>query len=306
MSYEGEMLKKFGMPSREEVEKDLIVTFFKHNGALKEFGEGEEIVDEIADNFSLNEEQREAYLETIYRKENRVKKSNLWHRLLYRAADNLAKEKLISRPKKTFQLTNKREWMLTEEGYDKAIKIIGIPISQKDELPIKSYEVEKFAQKLKKGQKPNNYSPFDKKRRKNAIDKTFSIRKRGFRQAVIELYDYKCAVCGLKLTAPNNDNWEVQAAHIVPHSFNGKDDIWNGLSLCRFHHWTFDVGWFGLSDNFEILVSSKASQIPKKMGKSWDYDLLTKLSNSKVLFPESRELWPDIGAVEWHRNNILK
>jgi hypothetical protein len=33
---------------------------------------------------SLNQEQRTAYLETIYKKENRVKKSFLWHRLLFR------------------------------------------------------------------------------------------------------------------------------------------------------------------------------------------------------------------------------
>lgn len=100
--------------------------------------------------------------------------------------------------------------------------------------------------------------------------------------------------------------WEVQAAHIVPHSYNGKDDIWNGLSLCRFHHWTFDVGWFGLSDNFEIIVSNKLSQIPESMGKSWNFNLLTKLSTGTVQFPQNEELWPDVGAVKWHRENILK
>ncbi len=115
MSYEGQMLEKLEMPTKSDVEKSLLKTLFKHNGTVKEFGAGEEIVDEIAKEFNLSNNQRDAYLETIYRKENRVKKSNLWHRLLFRAADSLAKEKLVSRPTLTASLTNKKEWMLTEE-----------------------------------------------------------------------------------------------------------------------------------------------------------------------------------------------
>ncbi len=60
MSYESNMLLKFGMPARGEVEKALIITLFKHNGVVKEFAAGEEIVNEIADKFSLNENQKSA------------------------------------------------------------------------------------------------------------------------------------------------------------------------------------------------------------------------------------------------------
>jgi len=91
MSYEGKMLKELNMPLRKEVEQALLKALFRHNGVIKEFGSGEEIVDEIADDFKLNEEQRTTFLETVYRKENRVKKSLLWHRLLFRAADSLSK-----------------------------------------------------------------------------------------------------------------------------------------------------------------------------------------------------------------------
>ncbi len=76
MSYEGNMLEDLKMPSRKEVENALLKSLFKHNGVIKEFGAGEEIVEEIADDFGLNEQQKNAYLETIYRKENRVKKSS--------------------------------------------------------------------------------------------------------------------------------------------------------------------------------------------------------------------------------------
>ena len=109
MSYERKMLEDLKMPTQREVEQALLKSLFNNNGVIKEFGAGEKIVEEIANDFGLNEEQRTAYLETIYKKENRVKKSYLWHRLLFRAADSLAKEKLVSRPTQTILLTNKKE-----------------------------------------------------------------------------------------------------------------------------------------------------------------------------------------------------
>jgi hypothetical protein len=138
MSYEGKMRKDFAMPSKEEVENALLKTLFKHNGVIKEFATGESIVNEIADEFYLNNLQRTVQLERIYRKEDRIVKTPLWHRLLYRAADELAKEKLVSRPTSTVLLTNKKEWMLTEKGFEQALKLLNIPIAQKEFLPTKS------------------------------------------------------------------------------------------------------------------------------------------------------------------------
>ena len=80
MSYESKMLKELQMPLRKEVEEALLKALFRHNGVIKEFSSGEKIVDEIAEEFELDKKQRNAYLETVYQKENRVKKSLLWHR----------------------------------------------------------------------------------------------------------------------------------------------------------------------------------------------------------------------------------
>jgi hypothetical protein len=74
MSYEGDMLVKLAMPTRQEVENAIITTLFRHNGSIKEFTSGEDIVSEIADIFCLDQEQRETVLERIYRKENRIVK----------------------------------------------------------------------------------------------------------------------------------------------------------------------------------------------------------------------------------------
>ena len=90
MSYERRILEQFAMPIRGEVRQALLRTLLKHGGVVKEFAAGQQVVEEIADQFQLTEAQRTAALETIYRKQNRVKKALLWHRLLFRAADSLA------------------------------------------------------------------------------------------------------------------------------------------------------------------------------------------------------------------------
>lgn len=307
MSYEGDMLVKLAMPTRKEVENAIITTLFKHNGSIKEFASGEEIVDEIAGIFSLTQDQRETVLERIYKKEDRIVKTPLWHRLLYRAADTLAKEKLVTRPTATIELTNKKEWMLTEKGVDYALQLLQIPFARKKILPIKSFEVQKEIKNITETPRPENYIPFEQTARSKIVTKTTSIRSRSFRQAVIESYDYTCCICGLKINSPDSLSWEVEAAHIVPHGLNGKDDIWNGIALCHFHHWAFDVGWFSFYDNYQIVVSSKIERIPDDFGKVGNFNFLRNSleSNKIMILPENDSLRPHVNALEWHRSHIF-
>lgn len=306
MSYESKMLEDLRMPSQREVEQALLKSLFSNGGVIKEFGAGEKIVEEIANNFGLNEEQRTAYLETIYKKENRVKKSCLWHRLLFRAADSLANGRLVSRPTQTFFLTNRKEWMLTEDGYNHALEILEIPVTQKEILPIKSYEVQKIVKKMNKQERPKNYNPFENKKVVK-ITRESKLRSRAFRQAIKEAYDFKCAVCGIKIYSPNTLLWEVEAAHIVPHSANGKDDILNGLALCRLHHWAFDVGWFTLEDNYKILASRKIKDLPDTFGRFTNYDFMGQLlkDNLMISLPKEQDIHPHPNAIKWHRENIF-
>lgn len=307
MSYESKMLEQFSMPTLPEVEQALLRALLKHGGVIKEFGAGQEIVDEIANEFGLDERQRSAFLETIYRKENRVKKSLLWHRLLFRAADAMARNHLVTRPTQTLQLTKKREWLLTEKGFDDALKLCNIPIARKEFLPTKSFEVQKIVKKLSESHRTENYDPFDKNKKVVRTTRESTLRTRGFRQAVIEAYSCKCAVCGLKINSPDSLSWEVEAAHIVPNSCKGRDDIFNGIALCRIHHWAFDVGWFTLLDDFKIQTSPQLTKLPLDFGKVEGYDFLRTFVNTskQINLPGSYEIRPHQNSIRWHRQNIF-
>ncbi len=307
MSYESQMLSEYKMPTKEDVETALLKSLFRHNGTITEFTRKDPIVNELADEFQLDAKQRTVVLERIYKKENRIVKSPLWLRLLYRAAASLTKEKLISNPNATRLLTSKQEWMLTENGYDRALKLLDIPKAQKEFLTVKSFEVEKVVKKLIETSRPENYNPIDEKEKTVKITKEAVVRLRGFRQAVIEAYDYKCAFCGMKIHTPHTSLWEVQAAHIVPNDKQGRDDVLNGISLCRLHHWAFDVGWFTLQNDFTIMVSSKVNSLPADYGRMGEYDFIRghAKQKSKILLPKRKEIYPHQNAMTWHRENVF-
>ncbi len=259
----------------------------------------------MSDEFGLNENQRSAFLETIYRKENRVKKSLLWHRLLFRAADSLAKEKLVSRPTQTVQLTGEKEWMLTEKGLDQAMELCNVPSTRKDCLPTKSFEVQKIVKKLiESPPKGEDYNPFDKGKSIIKTTRQSVLRNRGFRQAVIEAYKCKCAVCGQTIKSPDSLSWEVEAAHIVPNYSFGRDDVCNGIALCHLHHWAFDVGWFTLLDDYKVETAQKAYDLPVETGSREFFSLLTGRSR-RIGLPARSEIHPHPNALRWHRQNVF-
>lgn len=73
-------------------------------------------------------------------------------------------------------------------------------------------------------------------------------RRRGatsvrFRKEVREAYHSRCIMCGGCFpTTPLNEKPGVDAAHILPWAVYDLDEIYNGVCLCKIHHWAFDEG----------------------------------------------------------------
>lgn len=84
------------------------------------------------------------------------------------------------------------------------------------------------------------------------------VRNRLFRRLVLQAYDKRCAITGLKLIN-GGGRAEVDAAHIRPMEANGPDILTNGIALSGTAHWMFDRGLIGLSDELDILISRQAN-----------------------------------------------
>jgi putative restriction endonuclease len=123
------------------------------------------------------------------------------------------------------------------------------------------------------------------------------VRDRVFRRIILQAYDERCAITGLKLIN-GGGRAEVDAAHIRPVEANGPDIVSNGLALSGTAHWMFDRGLISLSDDLEILVSRQAN----------DQEAVRGLINrtGHALAPRRKFERPHPHFLQWHRENCFK
>jgi putative restriction endonuclease len=106
-------------------------------------------------------------------------------------------------------------------------------------------------------------------------------RNSAFRRKVLEVYDWQCAACGLRIKLPDSQLTFVDGAHLVPFSVSRNDHPTNGIALCKNHHWAMDrflivptVGCRWKVSPYGLLYPDdpQPSRTPPT-GKDWNDDL---------------------------------
>ncbi len=64
-------------------------------------------------------------------------------------------------------------------------------------------------------------------------------RDAAFRRTILEVYDYRCAACGIRVLLDHVVSL-VEAAHLIPFGESRNDKPTNGMALCPNHHWAMD------------------------------------------------------------------
>jgi len=123
------------------------------------------------------------------------------------------------------------------------------------------------------------------------------VRDRIFRRKVLEAYDCRCAITGLRFIN-GGGRAEVQAAHIKSVEANGPDIITNGIALSGTAHWMFDCGLISLSDDLDVLVSRQVNDIDSVWG------LINKTRRSHR--PPNPAQRPHPAYLRWHREHRFK
>jgi putative restriction endonuclease len=118
-----------------------------------------------------------------------------------------------------------------------------------------------------------------------------------FPDRVHKEYDWECAVSQVSLRTPAG-NYEVQAAHVVPASDDGTDDIRNGISLSHTLHWAFDRGLFGVRDDRTVYI-------PRRIRRMAGNNFLKHLSGKRIKEAKTKHLRVHPDAFRWHRENIV-
>ena len=130
------------------------------------------------------------------------------------------------------------------------------------------------------------------------IESDKKIREPGFRRAIMRIYDYTCVVCKLQILTLNGES-VTEAAHIIPFTNSNNDDVRNGISLCKLHHWAFDRFLFSVDESFSVTVSDLMTENGPAEWK------LASLNGKRILLPEQQELYPAKEAFAWHREKML-
>jgi putative restriction endonuclease len=123
------------------------------------------------------------------------------------------------------------------------------------------------------------------------------VRDRLFRRLVLQAYDKRCAITGLKLIN-GGGRAEVDAAHIRPVEASGPDILSNGIALSGTAHWMFDRGLISLSDDLDILISRHANDPESIQG------LLNR--TGKAIVPNRVFERPHPEFLRWHREHCFK
>lgn len=123
------------------------------------------------------------------------------------------------------------------------------------------------------------------------------VRDAAFRRIVVSIYQQHCAFCKLKIVSQDSQNI-VDGAHIKPFSEFRDERFDNGIALCKNHHWAFDHGWFGISDDYRIVVPPDRiyEEAPADMRSMRDFD------GEPILLPFQPAYSPRVESLQWHRD----
>lgn len=117
-------------------------------------------------------------------------------------------------------------------------------------------------------------------------------RSSQFTRRVKEIYNNRCAACGVRRMSPEGSP-EVDSAHIYPVAEGGTDDLRNGIALCKTHHWAFDNGWFSISDDRQIIINTSIEREPP--------ETVAALEGEKLVDPEEPDFAPHPKFLSAHR-----
>jgi hypothetical protein len=141
--------------------------------------------------------------------------------------------------------------------------------------------------------------PFQLKETRPEYQISRDVRDKAFRAIILDEYRCQCVVCQAKFLLKQNADEpivEAEAAHIIPVQSHGPDDPRNGLSLCRRHHWAFDMGVFTVTDSKSVKISPSVLTAERSRFDLEEYD------GEPLVGPGSDSCRPAEEALHWHQD----
>lgn len=201
---------------------------------------------------------------------------------------------------KDLQAETERYTADLELGYSKNTDVVPILLELTDQAqmpqPVSLNEIE-----------PDNIEL--RKREINRWQVYAQRRGAAFRKRVRDAYNCRCLICSARFPSTSvNLRPGIDAAHILPWAEYDIDEVYNGIALCKLHHWAFDERLLQIAvraEEYYVELSKEAEeylQLPE-----FSIDVLRR-SVGKIpseLLPSRRRDWPSPKLLERLYNESL-
>jgi putative restriction endonuclease len=128
-------------------------------------------------------------------------------------------------------------------------------------------------------------------------------RDAAFRRTILDVYDYRCAACGVRVLLDQILSL-VEAAHLIPFAISRNDKPTNGMALCPNHHWAMD----------QYLIAP----VPDAMRKSGVWRVnegrlddriegqreLVAIAGKPVIPPGEEKFYPALESLRWREEHL--
>ena len=129
-------------------------------------------------------------------------------------------------------------------------------------------------------------------------------RDAAFRRTILEVYDYRCAACGMRVLL-NQRISLVEAAHLIPFGVSRNDKPTNGVALCPNHHWAMDrhlVAPCPDARNRAGVWRVNNRQLDERIEGQRD---LLALAGKAVIPPGEEKFYPAVESLRWREEHLI-
>ena len=129
-------------------------------------------------------------------------------------------------------------------------------------------------------------------------------RDGAFRRTILEIYDYRCAACGVRVLLDQSISL-VEAAHLIPFNVSRNDKPTNGMALCPNHHWAMDRHLIApVPDNKKRagVWRVNESRLDERIEGQRD---LVAIAGKSVIPPGEEKYFPAIEGLRWREQHLV-
>lgn len=128
-------------------------------------------------------------------------------------------------------------------------------------------------------------------------------RDTAFRRTILEVYDYRCAACGIRVLLDHVVSL-VEAAHLIPFGESRNDKPTNGMALCPNHHWAMDRHLIAPCPDAKRRAGIWRVNEERLDERIEGQRELVVLAGKAVIPPSEEKFYPAVESLRWREEHL--